>query len=52
MENAIEQASKIMTLRQGDMIAIDCNVASQPLNKEEVIKIENNGEELLYCKIK
>ena len=52
MEDAIEQASKVMTIRQGDMIAIDCNIASRRLDKEEVIQIENNGEELLYCKIK
>ena len=53
MENAIEQASKVMTIRQGDMIAIDCNVVSRKLDKEEVIQINNNvGEELLYCKIK
>lgn len=52
MEEAIEQASKVMTIRQGDMIAIDCNTPSRQLNKEEVIQIKNNGEELLYCKIK
>lgn len=52
MEEAIEQASKVMTIRQGDMIAIDCNIPSRQLNKEEVIQIKNNGEELLYCKIK
>lgn len=52
MEEAIEQASKVMTIRQGDMIAIDCNIPSRQLNKEEVIQINNNGDELLYCKIK
>jgi hypothetical protein len=52
MEDAIEQASKVMTIRQGDMIAIDCNTSSRRLDKEELIQIEKNGEELLYCKIK
>ena len=52
MEEAIEQASKVMTIRQGDLIAIDCNTPSRQLNREEVINIELNGEELLYCKIK
>lgn len=52
MDDAIEQASKVMTIRQGDMIVIDRNIASRQLNKEEVIQIENNGEELLSCKIK
>ena len=52
IEDAIEQASKVMTIRQGDMIAIDCNTPSRQLTKEEVIQIKNNGEELLYCKIK
>ena len=52
MEDAIEQVSKVMTIRQGDMIAIDCNTASRRLDKEEIIQINNNGEELLSCKIK
>lgn len=52
VEEAIEQASKVMTIRQGDLIAIDCNTPSRQLNREEVINIELNGEELLYCKIK
>lgn len=52
MDDAIEQASKVMTIRQGDMIVIDRNIASRQLNKEEVIQLENNGEELLSCKIK
>jgi 2-keto-4-pentenoate hydratase/2-oxohepta-3-ene-1,7-dioic acid hydratase in catechol pathway len=52
IEEAIEQASKVMTIRQGDLIAIDCSVAPRKLEKEEVIQIEQNNEELLYCKIK
>lgn len=52
MNEAIEQASQVMTIRQGDMIAIDLNVASRKLDKEETIQVEINGEEVLYCKIK
>ena len=51
-DEAIEQASKVMTIRQGDLIAIDCAVAPRKLEKEELIQIEENNEELLYCKIK
>jgi 2-keto-4-pentenoate hydratase/2-oxohepta-3-ene-1,7-dioic acid hydratase in catechol pathway len=52
MDRAIELASQVMTLRQGDFIAIDCNVASRKLDKEEVIEIHHNNQEVLYCKIK
>lgn len=52
IDEAIEQASKVMTIRQGDLIAIDCAVAPRKLEKEELIQIEENNEELLYCKIK
>lgn len=52
MEEAIEQASKVMTIRQGDIIVIDCNMDSRKLDKEEVIQIANNEDELLFCKIK
>ena len=51
-ETAIEEASKVMTIRQGDLIAIDCALTSRRLDSEEVIQIEQNEEELLYCKIK
>lgn len=52
IDEAIEQASKVMTIRQGDLIAIDCLTASRRLDCEEVIQIKQNEEELLYCKIK
>jgi hypothetical protein len=52
MDEAIEQASKVMTIRQGDMIVIDRNMASRQLDREEVIQITENEEELLFCKIK
>ena len=51
-EEAIEQASKVMTIRQGDLIYIQTQSAPRVVNKEEIIRIEINGEEKLYCKIK
>ena len=52
MNEAVAEASQVMTLRQGDMIVINRQVASRALEPEEVIQIENNNEEILYCKIK
>lgn len=52
MDEAVAEASQVMTLRQGDMIVINRQVASRALEPEEVIQIENNNEELLYCKVK
>ena len=51
-DEAIHRVSEIMTIRQGDLIFVDCNVASRPLVKEEVIVVNNDEQELLYCKIK
>jgi hypothetical protein len=41
-----------MIIRQGDLIFIDRAVPAQSLVKEEVLREEVNGEEVLYCKIK
>lgn len=51
-EEAIEQASKVMTIRQGDLIYIQAKCAPRLVQKEEVIRKEIDGEEKLYCKIK
>ena len=51
-EEAIVEASKVMTIRQGDLIYIQKAQAPQPVQKEEIIRVELNGEEKLYCKIK
>ena len=51
-EEAIQRASEVMTLRQGDLIFIDREDEERPLVKEEVITYELNNNELLYCKIK
>ena len=51
-EAAIEQASKVMTIRQGDLIYIQAARAPQKVQKEDIISVEVDGEEKLYCKIK
>ncbi len=51
-EEAVARASKVMTIRQGDLIYIQYRQAPRPVSKEEIIRIEINGEEKLYCKIK
>lgn len=52
MDEAIEKASEVMTIRQGDLIVIDRDIASRQLNKEELIEVCLNNKEMLYCKIK
>jgi len=47
VEQAIEQASKVMTIRQGDLIYIHLKDEPQHVERDEVIE-----EEGLYCKIK
>ena len=51
-EEAIAQASRLMTIRQGDLIYIQRAQLPRIVKKEEIIRIEINGEEKLYCKIK
>ena len=51
-EEAIAEASKVMTIRQGDLIYIQCKHAPQPVHKEQIIRMETDGKETLYCKIK
>ena len=51
-EEAIAQASRLMTIRQGDLIYIQTNQAPRIVQKEEIIRVEIAGEEKLYCKIK
>ena len=51
-EEAIAETSKTMTIRQGDLIYIQKKQAPRLVQKEEVIRIETDGEEKLYCKIK
>ena len=51
-EDAIAQASKLMTIRQGDLIYIQANRPPRTVQKEEIIRVEIEGQEKLYCKIK
>jgi hypothetical protein len=51
-EEAIVEASRIMTIRQGDLITIQHRQAPRKVQKEEIIRAEIDGEEKLYCKIK
>lgn len=51
-EEAIAEASKVMTIRQGDLIYIQAKCAPRKVEREEVIRKEADGEEKLYCKIK
>ena len=52
IDTAIAKASQVMTIRQGDLIVIDRDIAPRKVVKEEVITIQQNEQELLYCKIK
>lgn len=51
-EEAIVKASKRMTIRQGDLIYIQRRQAPRRVQREEVIRMEINRQEKLYCKIK
>ena len=51
-EEAIAQASRLMTIRQGDLIYIQAKRPPRIVKKEEIIRVEIDGEEKLYCKIK
>lgn len=51
-EEAVAQASKVMTIRQGDLIYIQSKQAPRTVQKEEIIRVEIDGKEKLYCKIK
>lgn len=51
-EEAIAQASRYMTIRQGDLIFIDEMSEAAKVHRDEVICLEMNQTENLYCKIK
>lgn len=51
-QEAIEEASKVMTIRQGDLIYVQAAQAPRKVEREEILRIEVEGEEKLYCKIK
>ena len=51
-EEAIVEASRVMTIRQGDLIYIQHKCAPRKVEKEDIIRVEKDGIETLYCKIK
>ena len=51
-EEAVVQASRIMTIRQGDLIYIQKKELPRAVHKEDIISRSIHGEEKLYCKIK
>ena len=51
-EEAIVEASRVMTIRQGDLIYIQAKQAPRLVQKEEIIRVTIDGEDKLYCKIK
>ncbi len=51
-EEAVVEASRVMTIRQGDLIYIQKKTEPRKVQKEEIIRVEKDGIETLYCKIK
>ena len=51
-EEAIEQASRLMTIRQGDLIYIDTTESARQVERNEVIEGPEWAKDKLYCKIK
>ena len=51
-EEAIEQASRLMTIRQGDLIYIDTTESARRVERNEVIEGPMWAKDKLYCKIK
>ena len=51
-EEAIVQASKLMTIRQGDLIYIQDAQMPEAVKRGDVVSFEINGEDKLHCKIK
>ena len=51
-DQAIARASELLTIRQGDLIYVACNVRPWKLQTNDVIRCVNGDEEILYCKIK
>lgn len=52
IDEAIARISRVMTIRQGDMVFVDCAEPPKALIRDEVIQYRYNEQELLYCKIK
>lgn len=51
-EEAIEEASRLVTIRQGDLIYIDTQTPARNVKRDEVIEGPEWAKDKLYCKIK
>ena len=51
-EQAIAMVSSRMTIRQGDLIYITAKCPPQPVQREQVLQIDQDGETKLFCRIK
>lgn len=52
IEKSISEISKYITIRMGDMIAIDFESDKRLLKKEEIWRGTADGRDVMYCKIK
>ena len=52
MFEAVEYVSRFVTLRMGDMVAVDFMASEARLKKEAVWRGFMGDEQKLYCKIK
>ncbi len=52
VSSAVERVSGYVTLRTGDMVAVDFSCTPVQVKREDVVVASAGGEELLYCKIK
>ena len=52
IDRAISKVSEQMTIRQGDWVYVALDKEPKPVHKEEVLRKEIDGEDVLYCKIK
>lgn len=52
LDNAVARVSDYITLRMGDMVAVEYACEPVSLERDMVITVMAGNEELLYCKIK
>lgn len=52
MDKAVAQVSSFITLRMGDMVAVDYVGAPVQLQREDIFIAQIDGQQQLYCKIK
>lgn len=51
-EEAVANASRVMTLRQGDMLYIPYRMQALPATTDEILHAYDGTSEVLFCKIK